>query len=139
MPTSIERLKLFSDKTRLRILLVLNKGELCVCQIMGVLGISQPLVSRNLAILAKSGILKERRAGKLIYYSLNDDMSRYYRELLNIVIEMAEEDEPFMSDLESLQDCRDFESREGRCDMKTYRKFIEERSKRQFKHRRRNS
>ena len=50
-------MKLLSDNTRLRILMLLTRRELCVCQIMGVLGVSQPLVSRNLKLLGDAGFL----------------------------------------------------------------------------------
>jgi DNA-binding transcriptional ArsR family regulator len=61
-------MKLLSDSTRLRILMLLTKRELCVCQIMGVLGVSQPLVSRNLKLLGDAGFLAERRKGSLFLF-----------------------------------------------------------------------
>ncbi|MGW8271895.1 MAG: ArsR/SmtB family transcription factor, partial [Thermodesulfovibrionales bacterium] len=55
--------KLLSDGTRLRILMLLDRNELCVCQLMAILGVSQPLVSRNLSLLARGGFLEDRREG----------------------------------------------------------------------------
>jgi DNA-binding transcriptional ArsR family regulator len=58
------------------ILLLLCRKELCVCQIMGVLGLPKPLVSRNLALLHRAGLLAARRTGKMMYYRLRRNASR---------------------------------------------------------------
>lgn len=57
-----------SDPTRLRILNLLNAGELCVCDLMAVLDIPQSTVSRHLAYLRNAGWVKGRRNGKWMYY-----------------------------------------------------------------------
>lgn len=61
-----------SDATRLRILKLLERGELCVCNIVKVLGMSQPKVSFHLNVLKSAGLIKDKKQGRWIHYSLDD-------------------------------------------------------------------
>ena len=65
--------KVFGDPTRLRILYTLSDGELCVCDIADSLSMTQSAISHQLRILKQSALVKFRRDGKTIYYSLADD------------------------------------------------------------------
>lgn len=58
-----------SDPTRLRILNLLCEGEVCVCHFVDALGLAQPIVSRHLAYLKKTGLVEARREGKWMHYS----------------------------------------------------------------------
>lgn len=73
---SIEHLadffKVFADKTRVRILYLLKESELCVCCIAEKLGMTSPAVSHQLRILKTNRLIKSRREGKEVFYSLND-------------------------------------------------------------------
>lgn len=64
--------KLFSDETRLRVIMVLNKEELCVCEICGVLDEPQPKVSKILSKLRDLDLVSDRRREKFVFYSIND-------------------------------------------------------------------
>ncbi|MDO4345341.1 MAG: metalloregulator ArsR/SmtB family transcription factor [Eubacteriales bacterium] len=64
--------KVFGDATRIRILYTLSYGELCVCDIADVLGMTQSAISHQLRILKEKHLVKFRRDGKTIYYSLAD-------------------------------------------------------------------
>lgn len=64
-------MKAAADPTRMRILKMLEGGELCVCQIVAVLALSQSTVSKHLFLLRAGGLVKERRAGKWVHYSLD--------------------------------------------------------------------
>jgi len=78
--------KALSDETRLRIIKLLEKGELCVCDITAALDLVQPKVSFHLNTLKGAGLIKDRKAGRWIHYSLeNSDMRK--RFLLLTVIE----------------------------------------------------
>ncbi len=77
--------KLFTDEHRVRILLLLDRKELSVCQLMGIIGISQPLISRNLSLLYKGGFLEERRDGKLRFYSIRKDLSADKTSVLDLL------------------------------------------------------
>ena len=65
--------KLFSDSTRLKILYALTEAEMCVCDISVLLGMSKSSVSHQLRVLKQSNLVKYRKAGRVIYYSLADD------------------------------------------------------------------
>ena len=67
-----EVFKVFGDKTRIRILAALSEGEMCVCCLCDLLGMSQSAVSHQLATLKAARLIKSRREGKQIYYSLDD-------------------------------------------------------------------
>lgn len=68
-----ELFKLFGDSTRLKILYALLEGELCVCDLAGLMAVTQSAVSHQLRVLKNSKLVKFRREGKTIYYSLADD------------------------------------------------------------------
>lgn len=69
--TSLETLfKALADGTRLRILALLQAGEICVCDIHGSLGLPQPTVSRHLAYLRKAGLVQGRKDGLWVHYRL---------------------------------------------------------------------
>lgn len=79
-----EFFRLFSDPTRLSILTSLAVTELCVCDLSETLGMSQSAVSHQLAGLRRARLVKARRDGKSIFYSLDDD---HVHELLAIALE----------------------------------------------------
>lgn len=65
--------KALSDETRLKILKLLENGELCVCDLVAAFDTVQPKISFHLAILKDAGLIKDRKQGKWSYYSLKDD------------------------------------------------------------------
>lgn len=65
--------KVFADSTRIKILYALLQSELCVCDLAEVLGASQSAVSHQLRMLKQMKLVKFRREGKAIVYSLSDD------------------------------------------------------------------
>jgi len=72
----IKVFKALSDETKLRILKILQeRDELCVCEIMQALNISQSRASRNLGILKNAGFVIDRRDGLWIHHSLNKNLS----------------------------------------------------------------
>ena len=73
--------KLFGDSTRLGILWALSESDMCVCDLCALLKMNQPAVSHQLRNLKQSRIVKARRDGRVIYYSLDDD---HIRKLLNL-------------------------------------------------------
>ena len=107
----IEYMKLLSDQSRLRILMLLAGRELCVCQIMGALGMSQPLVSRNLSLLNKAGFLDDRREGKMMFYMARKKTGLIQRRLLSIVTEGLRNDSLLAADVKSLGECSEFQKK----------------------------
>jgi ArsR family transcriptional regulator, lead/cadmium/zinc/bismuth-responsive transcriptional repressor len=76
--------KLFGDPTRVSILWALSESEMCVCDICALLQMKQPAVSHQLRNLKQARIVKNRRDGKIIYYSLDDE---HIRRLLNLAMD----------------------------------------------------
>lgn len=68
-----ELFKAFADGTRIRILYVLLEAEVCVCDLAKLLGMTQSAVSHQLRLLKQARLIKSRRDGKTIFYSLADD------------------------------------------------------------------
>ena len=68
-----ELFKVFGDSTRVRILYVLFDTELCVCDIANLLGMNVSAISHQLRVLKQARLVKFRRAGKTVFYSLADD------------------------------------------------------------------
>lgn len=75
----------FADPTRIRILSVLAAGELCVCDIVDILGLPQPAVSRHLAYLRRMGLVDATREWKFAHYRLAKPEHDVHRNLLNCV------------------------------------------------------
>ena len=68
-----ELLKVFGDPTRIRIIFVLEQSEMCVCDIANLLGMTQSAISHQLRVLKQARLVKYRRDGKAVYYSVSDD------------------------------------------------------------------
>ena len=80
--------KIFGDQTRVKILMALESGELCVCDIAAVMNMSQSAISHQLRVLKQSNIVKTRREGKVVYYSISDD---HVKEIFDIAIVHVQE------------------------------------------------
>jgi ArsR family transcriptional regulator len=75
----------FADPTRIRILSVLAAGELCVCDIVELLDLPQPLVSRHLAYLRRTGLVSATRGAKFAYYRLANPTHAVHQNLIACV------------------------------------------------------
>ncbi|NMP32269.1 metalloregulator ArsR/SmtB family transcription factor [Thalassotalea sp. M1531] len=83
MLNTLSFIKLLADETRLSIVLLLERQpELCVCEFTQVLMVSQPKISRHLAMLREAGVLATRRSGKWIHYSLSSALSYEFKAIL---------------------------------------------------------
>ena len=82
-----EFFKIIGDPTRTKILFALDQNEMCVCDIANVLGMSKSSISHQLATLRKSGIVKCRREGKEVYYTLDDE---HVKQVFEVGIEHIE-------------------------------------------------
>jgi DNA-binding transcriptional ArsR family regulator len=69
----VEAAKGLAHPARLRILGMLEAGELCVCQLTAVLELAPSTVSQHLSVLARGGLVTERKEGKLVFYRLRED------------------------------------------------------------------
>lgn len=78
------------DETRLRIMIVLSQEELCVCQLCGILNVSQPKISKHLAKLRDTNFVTNRQEGKFVFYSLNIENTIITTILENIISRIEE-------------------------------------------------
>ncbi len=83
-----EFFKILGDATRAKILYALNQNEMCVCDIANVLGMSKSSVSHQLGTLRRANIVKCRKEGKEVYYTLDDE---HVKGLFELGIEHIEE------------------------------------------------
>ena len=83
-----ELFKVFGDSTRIKILYALFESELCVCDIAQLLNMTQSAISHQLRVLKQSHLVKYRRDGKIILYSLADD---HVRRIINQGMEHVED------------------------------------------------
>ncbi|MFI5350544.1 MAG: ArsR/SmtB family transcription factor [Elusimicrobiota bacterium] len=95
--------KAFADETRLRILHLLARGELCVCDLVGTLRLPQPKVSRHLAYLRGAGLVRVRKDGLWKHYSLAETSGKFHRSLIGCLRGCFSEVEVLRRDVERLR------------------------------------
>jgi ArsR family transcriptional regulator len=99
MDAQVELFQALGDPTRLRLVnLLVQTGEVCVCELVDALELPQYNVSRHLQILLKAGWLEDRKVGKWVYYRVARDLEPYHRSLLRAVDQLREEREDFRRD-----------------------------------------
>jgi len=92
-----------ANEIRLRCLLLMQlEGELCVCELSHALDLSQPMMSRHLALLRKAGIVSDRRAGQWIYYRINSQLAEWACTVLELTARANRKRMPFSEDLARL-------------------------------------
>ena len=92
-----------SDRTRLRILNLLQGGELCVCDIVAVLDVPQPTASRHLSYLRKAGLVVARKDGLWMHYRLAPAQSKSQEMLLECLAQCFREECVFAKDNQRLR------------------------------------
>jgi ArsR family transcriptional regulator len=92
-----------ADRTRLRLLNLMNGQEVCVCYFVEILKQSQPKISRHLAYLRKAGIVRARREGKWMHYSIELPAHEGAAAILSVTLKTLETDREMQADLERLR------------------------------------
>lgn len=95
--------KAISDPTRIRILLILGRGPLCVCQIRAVLGRAMSTISKHMAVLSRAGLVLAMRQGKWVYYRVNPRPSRPAKAAIDWLARYASSKDLVCMDAERLQ------------------------------------
>jgi len=94
-----------SHPLRLRALLLMQtEGELCVCELIHALGVSQPMISRHLAHLREWQIVSDRRQGLWVYYRLNDKLPEWMMQALAVTADGVAGKLPYDEDRIALTD-----------------------------------
>lgn len=102
MQELLKAFKALGDETRIRLLKLLQERELCVCELMQALNMTQSRVSRNLGILKNAGLVKDRRDGLWVHYSLDDDAKPYIKSLLEMLKDSCNDNKTIKADLLAL-------------------------------------
>ena len=108
MPTNprtdlVSLLSALADPTRLRLLNILRRGEVCVCYFVEILDETQPKISRHLATLRREGLVQARRDGKWIHYSLARPEDERAASVLDAALAAAATDEQMQHDVKLLE------------------------------------
>lgn len=101
----VQLLKTLADETRMRMLNLLNTGELCVCEIVEILNIQQSNASRHLNKMKMAGLILSNKKSQWVYYRINDEIMNLYPFITTILEQ----------ELENISECRD--------DLKSLKKF----------------
>ncbi len=103
--------KALSEEIRLRIVMLLMQGELCVCDLMTIFEQSQSKISRHLSYLKHSGLIKGRRDGVWMHYFLNEPLDDPWASQLNLMKEKFSRLTEFRLDRETLTELK----KQGGC------------------------
>lgn len=94
-----------ANEIRLRCLMLMqHHGELCVCELTHTLGLSQPMISRHLALLRDDALVEARREGQWMYYRLHSELPEWVTTVLETTAQASENKPPFSDDLLTLED-----------------------------------
>jgi DNA-binding transcriptional ArsR family regulator len=100
-------LKAAADPNRVRILKMLEGGELCVCQIVAALNLSQSTVSKHLSLLHAAGLVEERKAGRWVHFRLGEAaINEYSQPLLALIGGWLHKDATVKADAERVKRIR---------------------------------
>lgn len=105
MDELLQVFKALSDETRLRIMNLLYERELCVCDVMETLKITQAKASRHLTYLKNAGLVKDRKHAQWVYYSITRDHRMVFVD--HLFFNGLQDHEQFRQDLEELKEWLD--------------------------------
>ena len=105
MQQYVDLFKALADETRVRIVALLSEKELCVCQIEAALVLSQVKVSRHLTILKYAGLVKGRKEGTWVYYSLAEPKNKIEENLFESFRKHLRKEKLFSIDFSSMKKC----------------------------------
>jgi DNA-binding transcriptional ArsR family regulator len=105
--------KALADRNRVRALMCLQGGELCLCQLIELLGLAPSTVSRHMAVLHQAGLVRGRKEGHWIYYSLPaEDAPAHVRDAIRWVADAMCDDEQILDDALRLEVVRNMRKEE---------------------------
>ena len=113
MKEYVRLFKALSDETRLRVMILISKKELCVCQIEDSLGLAQVKVSRHLAVLRHAGLVNVRREGLWMYYSLVVPRNDLEKQVFAFFRERLRNEGVFKKDSSNMKRCFSTPSSKG--------------------------
>ena len=96
-------MKALSDENRIRALMMLKGGELCVCQIIEMLGLAPSSVSKHISILRQAGLVETRKEGRWVYYQRTDREAKTVREIFDWLEKHLKDDKRILDDVKQLR------------------------------------
>ena len=102
-------MKALSDSNRVRIILALRDCELCVCQVIEILGLAPSTVSKHMSILKQAKLIRSRKDGRWIYYKLSEKSPDVVRALSDLTIGALSEDELVIRDKIKLKSVKKYD------------------------------
>jgi ArsR family transcriptional regulator, arsenate/arsenite/antimonite-responsive transcriptional repressor len=106
MEQLVQLYKALSEEMRLRIMMLLTHGELCVCDLMAILDEAQSKVSRHLAYLKHSGMVKSKRDGLWMHYSLKDSMESVAQAQISFLKRQLTSADWFQKDMKKMEEVK---------------------------------
>ena len=104
-------IKALSDKTRIKLIKMLQARELCVCEMQASLGLSQPSVSKQLRVLEEAGLVESRKEGLWVIYRLADAADSVYAEHMQAMLK------EWLNDDQEIQQIVQLASTQNRCEI----------------------
>jgi len=99
----VEIIKALSHENRLRMLNLLRKQPLCVCELRNIMNINQSNASRHLIKLKNAGLVNYKKEGQWVYYQLNQKQIKNYNFINNLLTEELKEHDYFIKDINKLK------------------------------------
>lgn len=103
MRKKIEVLKAVSEPNRIRILMLLKKKPLCVCEITSILKLNTSTISSHLSILKNAGFIVDEKEGKWINYKINEEIDEYNSSILEVISNYFSDEPQLLIDLNKIE------------------------------------
>lgn len=103
----VEIFKVLGDETRLRIFSLITKGEVCVCEIEYVLGLTQSNTSRHLNYLKRAGLVEANKKAQWVYYKVSGNFIKNNEKLFGYILDCIDKECRFKTDSDNYYACRD--------------------------------
>jgi ArsR family transcriptional regulator len=100
--TTADVLDVLADESRRRILVLLERQELCVCELVNALGLPQPTVSRHLMVMRDAGMVEQRKDGRFVFYRIDARLPSWARQMLDALREGSAREPAFRDDRRKL-------------------------------------
>lgn len=104
MKNTLNLIKILAEESRLRIFLALHDQELCVCQIVALLGLAASTTSKHLALMYQAGIIDQRKDGRWAYYSVSSDWRKSNTRLDDWLLGELKDSARVLADAERLEE-----------------------------------
>lgn len=100
--TTAAVLDALADESRRRILVLLARQELCVCELVNALGLPQPTVSRHLTVMRDAGMVEQRKDGRFAFYRVDPRLPSWARQMLDALRQGSAREPPYRDDRRKL-------------------------------------